>query len=728
VGSYDRHLELLSAAVAGQSSTTAGGLEDDGGGLSPGKRDPGSPDQGGGASAFSLCETWEPDSDRGRVDQPEDEGDFDPRDDVHRPTTTSIGVDVRKFWQRESQAEGAEVLPSHIDFMRAKARGVSGCGVVHKKSTSFYHKSKTTSFWSNHQTTMKYWSIGPESPVHSIWTLFSLIFIAYDFLTLPLAISFDIDGVLFAQINLVGSLFWTVDIVVQFMTGYYKAEAIERRLQMIAKRYLRTWFALDALVVGTDWICIILAFGSRGSGVARLAKLPRFVRAIKVFKIFSQAETIFVSSSAGALADNSRFFLVIVVFTHFIACGWHFLGSWQQAYRRSWLDHEGIDGTGNSYLYVVSFQWSLSQFTPGATPYHAENIAEWLYTSMVLFFGLVVYSSFLGGITSSLTYMRTQTLRHYRNERQLRDYMQRNRVSEAICKKMNEVKRYRYIGGKYMPTFSDIPGLQAFPPSLLAEIKWSVYNHCIRYHPLFDNAMLVSAGGAHKICAEAVSELSYRWGDELFRVGCLAKQMLFVMRGCLAYSTKAGHDGDRRNPANFAGVGGAKLMRHLTGKLELGDSAGPEENLDTLFIRAGRAQNAQYPWISEVALWCVWTHHGTLVGKDNCTVLALTPESLYDAVATDMPMLEALRCYAQAFASSLAEEVLSSTHDTYIDIVNDYWGGDGAHEWADQAVTRAQEEFARIEKQMLRSHSGHSAPSDSAVVVARQRGGLIAGA
>jgi hypothetical protein len=306
--------------------------------------------------------------------------------------------------------------------------------------------------------------------------------------------------------------------------------------------------------------------------------------------------------------------------------------------------------------------------------------------------------------------------------------MQRNRVSEAICKKMNEVKRYRYIGGKYMPTFSDIQGLQAFPPSLLAEIKWSVYSRCIRYHPLFDNAMEVSEGAVRKICAEAVSELSYMWGDELFHVGCLAKQMLFVKRGCLAYSTKTAHDGSRRKDTRFAGVGGSKLMRHLTGKIKLEDLNGPEEDLGTLFIRAGRAQDCQYPWISEVALWCVWTHHGTLVGKDNSTVLALTPESLYDAVATDMPMLEAFRCYAQAFASALAEEVLSSTQDTYIDTVNDHWGGDEAHEWADQAVTQAHEEFDRIEQQMLRSHSVHLAPSDSAVVVAGQRGGPIAGA
>lgn len=629
-----------------------------------------------------------------------------------------VGIDVHEFWGVDDGAEDAQALPSHIDFLRTKAR-ISWYTMVHRKTSTHHGSSSTSLFGSSHIVFTRHWSIRPQSTFHTVWTLLALLFIAYDVFSLPLAISFDIDGALFTNLNLTGSVFWTTDIVLNFVTGFYQSGALELRLPEIARHYLRRWFLLDASVVCVDWIFTFLVLGSKGAGVVRLAKIPRFVRVMKVFKVFEQGTDILVSHFAGAVSDNLRFLFLIVAFTHYVACGWHFIGVWQQRYGASWLDHEDLEGMGVLYYYAVSFQWSLSQFTPGANPYNPQNLAEWMYTNVVLFFGLAIYSSFLGGITSSLTCLRTETLQRYRQEKQLRDYLHLNRVGKELIQRIRAVGRHRYVGSKTAPTFSDIASFGNFPRSLLAEIKWSVRGPCVRSHPLFDGIMSSSPGALYKICNEAVSEISCSWGDEVFHVGSPAEHMLFVKRGCLEYVTKQATELlnylDSQSPGLFTPKRGPAMLQTLTKRR----SSVEEEpalagvSRGSLVIRAHPHADAPYPWICEVALWLVWTHHGTLIARDSCTVLALQPKALYAAAAADVPLLKAFRDYAQAFANELGELVLRSDQDNYIDVVNDYWGGEHAEELTKQAVATVHDELSRIERHMSQSFSRAAWPMAS---------------
>ncbi|CAK0808687.1 unnamed protein product [Prorocentrum cordatum] len=260
--------------------------------------------------------------------------------------------------------------------------------------------------------------------------------------------------------------------------------------------------------------------------------------------------------------------------------------------------------------------------------------------------------------------------------------------------------------------FSDIKGFQNFPQSLLAEIKWSTCSACIRLHPLFGRIMASHAGAVYRICGSAVAELSCRWGHELFHVGTLAEQMLFVKSGCLQYRTTRPVEEDlcvlhrssrisgkglyRSSLATVESVG--KLLR-LTGTCapEQGDAAPAG---DCVLIRPAPEEEARYPWICEAALWCVWTHHGTAVARENSVVLAVQSAALQSAVADDVPVREAFRAYAQAFARDLGERAARCDWHNYIGIVNDYQGGDRSDALATLAVARADQELARISNHM----------------------------
>merc|ERR1712070_657203 len=71
--------------------------------------------------------------------------------------------------------------------------------------------------------------------------------------------------------------FWTLDVPMSVMSGFVTANGdIEMRPVEIWKRYAKTWMTIDCVVIGSDWIeVLILAVGddSSSAGVIRLGKI-----------------------------------------------------------------------------------------------------------------------------------------------------------------------------------------------------------------------------------------------------------------------------------------------------------------------------------------------------------------------------------------------------------------------------------------------------------------------
>merc|ERR1719491_764494 len=72
----------------------------------------------------------------------------------------------------------------------------------------------------------------------------------------------------------------------------------------------------------------------------------------------------------------------------------------------TWVD-QAFDDDAHTfwYRYLSSFHWAVTQFTPASMEIVPTNTFERLYTIVTIFFGLLMFSSFVSNMTNSMTYL-----------------------------------------------------------------------------------------------------------------------------------------------------------------------------------------------------------------------------------------------------------------------------------------------------------------------------------
>merc|ERR1712232_899836 len=89
-------------------------------------------------------------------------------------------------------------------------------------------------------------------------------------------------------------IFWTLDIIASCLTGYIREGRPDMNPLHVLKHYLRTWFVLDLILVGPDWLFKFLQVGedenadqsdSSGSGAGKLLRALRVMRVARLLRL-----------------------------------------------------------------------------------------------------------------------------------------------------------------------------------------------------------------------------------------------------------------------------------------------------------------------------------------------------------------------------------------------------------------------------------------------------------
>merc|ERR1712129_263583 len=91
-------------------------------------------------------------------------------------------------------------------------------------------------------------------------------FLALDMTLIPL----EVAGIMSMTpiLNVLGvfvTIWWTFDMLLSFCAGYQHKGIVELRLSATACAYTRSWFFVDFLLVGMDWVTMILTYLAAGS-------------------------------------------------------------------------------------------------------------------------------------------------------------------------------------------------------------------------------------------------------------------------------------------------------------------------------------------------------------------------------------------------------------------------------------------------------------------------------
>eukprot|EP00440_Ansanella_granifera_P019488 gb/GFBE01021168.1/.p1 GENE.gb/GFBE01021168.1/~~gb/GFBE01021168.1/.p1 ORF type:complete len:1046 (+),score=220.20 gb/GFBE01021168.1/:1-3138(+) len=396
------------------------------------------------------------------------------------------------------------------------------------------------------QSCLQKFMLNPNGFVSMAWDLVSVVFVFYDLITIPLQV-FDLKSAILDVADLAVAVIWTVDIYMSFVRGITDGGAVDMRPSRIANKYVRSWFVLDAAVVMTDWMLILSSAGGgdndnmeflsmlRGRVVLRMLRIFRLVRIMKlVNKDNSIIKQWVVNENSKAVGSVCQLLCAIVLINHYVGCGWYAVG--QIGFKDNWIVAFTDREEGNSLSdYLISIHWAVTQFTPAAMNVVPINTAERAYTVVIIFFGLVLFSSFVSNMTSAMNHLNKLTSEQRQRSASLRQYIADNRVSLALLSCILSYQRSTRAQEKKRLHEKDVAIFKMLPEDLLQKLHEEVYAPVISQHPLFAHLAETEESTISSICHLAMMEKSLVIGEELFRCGVRGTKMYFVNGGTLAY-------------------------------------------------------------------------------------------------------------------------------------------------------------------------------------------------
>jgi len=423
---------------------------------------------------------------------------------------------------------------------------------------------------------------------------------------------------------------------------------VEMRITKIARKYLRTWFIFDLIIVGIDWglqIWTLLLYNTdtgADAGVAffRMAKtirLLRFLRLLRLLKARGRINDLveqIQSEASLILIGILKMLIFIVLVNHLVACVWYAIGNMDQTRQDRWIVEFKVDVKNLLYRYSTALHWSITQFTPASMEVVPQNEYERLFTVCMILSGLLIFSSFVSAITNAMN--RLRNLNSWRNEQEslLRRYLRENLVTPSLTARIHNCLNKAMQQSRRRVHEDEINILQLLPLSLKFELSNEIYAPALGKHPFFTFCHSCLPSESRKIYSTAVSQKSLVISQELITTGEAGKHMYFLVSGTLVYS----RDDDEQS-----------------------------------------AVTTQQPWLVEAALWLKWQHVGTASSSSQSELVSVDALKVQDILKEEATV----RTYAKKFWRHFQEEPMSLS-DIWIDEEHVY-------AWAASAMSQAEE-------------------------------------
>lgn len=475
-----------------------------------------------------------------------------------------------------------------------------------------------------------------------MWDAWTGLCVAYDLFMAPMA-AFQMEKTpVLAAIDHVIFATWLVDMVLSFVRGFMRFNGMdERRLFVVVRRYLTSWFAFDFLLVSLDMFLYVADEEDsfmKYMTVLRLIRLLRMLRVLRLLKMQERLRTLayvlqMTTESRLSETGNVMWYLtknifIIVVINHFLACVWYAIGTVGQEGQGGWvLEHNRRydRDVGVPYLYFTSFHWALTQVTPASMEVVPTSTWERCFNVVMIILGLCTFSTFVGSLTQVFAQLRLLSARDREKLETMRRYMAENKISVSLASTIAHWVRQRPPDEtKQRLRMDEIDMFSSFPEFLLTKIRVEACKNVTAKHTFFEFAVSVDSSIFTSLCTKAMEEQSHAMGHTVFDFNDEGVGMYFVTNGQLNYL-----------------AGDLTKFEFTDDWLEL---TSPSSTINmSKSVERGRM-------ISETALWLDWHHKGRLMGDTALVDVLLVYAEGFREVIVASGYFKDYKLYARLFA------------------------------------------------------------------------------
>ncbi|CAJ1404082.1 unnamed protein product [Effrenium voratum] len=509
--------------------------------------------------------------------------------------------------------------------------------------------------------------IHPQSRKRLIWDGASVIMICLDMIMLPMIYGMNMaDMAELLAVEWICTMFWSVDMVITFMTGYTLGPDVIMNPQKVACNYLRTWFAIDCAIVGSEWAARITEFvnGLNAFRAARAVRVLRVVRVVRLIRLARFVKTLrkFMEMTGSLrlliLFNVAKLTALLLLAVHIFSCGWHFVGFYTPG---GWVEKENFLAESVLVRYVAAVRWTLSQLN-GRTDREDRTFVEMSYVAFAACFTLIFMSIFVSSLTSRML--------------QLQQLMDKESGYKRLLQRYNEMHNLSwttvYLARRHIEDRTNLESdmdlekelLRLLPLQTQADLLSEVRFPLLVHHPLFRLLRGEFYSAMRNMLITAVKPEPTRHMETIFAKGSACHQMYFVDGRKLVYSKDTGLK-------NWLAICG------LDFELQTCSAANRMRNL----LRGHRALQAQEgilstyelsegTYLCEASLWVdKWHNQGDFVSLAHSKLVVVNSDAFAEAVAKHQDALKLVSLYARNYAETLraladANEVLSDLLDS----------------------------------------------------------------
>ncbi len=368
--------------------------------------------------------------------------------------------------------------------------------------------------------------IGENSNLRTKWDFLILFLIFISVLLIPYQFAFQ------HKISFTGSivvylidLFFIVDIILNFNTSFRVAGKEILEFKETKKKYLKTNFITDLVATIPFDILFLLwpGYEIEGISIVLWLRLLRLIRLKRLFIILNRWQ--YHNWINPGYLRITKFFSVIIIFIHFIACGWYLSSFFSGFHSKSWAVLYGIEHSDVITQYIRSLYWIVSIMTTmgyGDITPHLNY--EYVFTIIVMIIGAFMYAFIIGNIASLINTLDVQKVTYRSKIDAIKLYLRYRGVPAEINERVRNYYEYRWEhhrGLEEQTIFNDLPD------PLRLEVMMQLTKGLIDKVPLFK----YSSENLKNVLLLALKAKTYDPNSLIVRSGETAKEIFFISKG-----------------------------------------------------------------------------------------------------------------------------------------------------------------------------------------------------